>query len=305
MADDMSPGEDSARVGEPRVPATMREALAAAAQLAPDGRGRLHASSLLQSWPGMVHGGGVVALLDAAAGALAGGPMPRLLEGRLTATVPTETSLDLDGYVDEQVVRLTILRGGQILGSGAISGLEAAPAATGTFWRGGDDGSPLPLSEHCLACGRDNPLGLQAELRFDDTGVWARLSPRAPWRAPDGGWHLAVAPVLLDEIAWWLGALVMKEGGLTNRFRVMLLRPDALFAGPLVGAGRFDAVTPVDRKRIFWRTETALLTADGVPVATASIVFRGGADYSARQMEYFRRRTPRAVFRRMFPAYAS
>ena len=34
---------------------------------------------------------------------------------------------------------------------------------------------------------------------------------------PAGGLHPALAPVVLDEIAWWLGALAMREGGLTNR----------------------------------------------------------------------------------------
>ena len=39
-------------------------------------------------------------------------------------------------------------------------------------------------------------------------------------------------------------------------------------------------------------------------LATAAIVFRAGADYSARQMTYFRSRTDPEVFARMFPAYA-
>jgi hypothetical protein len=102
----------------------------------------------------------------------------------------------------------------------------------------------------------------------------------------------------------WLGALLMKEGGLTNRISLRLLRPDAPFAGPRLAAGRFADVTPIDKKRTFWRTETALHGADGAPLATASIVFHGGADYSARQMEYFRPRTPPEIFRRMFPNYA-
>jgi hypothetical protein len=43
------------------------------------------------------------------------------------------------------------------------------------------------------------------------------------------------------------------------------------------------------------------VTEAGEIVATASIVFRGGAEYSGRQMAYFRPRTPPDVFRRMFP----
>jgi hypothetical protein len=63
-------------------------------------------------------------------------------------------------------------------------------------------------------------------------------------------------------------------------------------------------VTPVDRKRTFWRTESTLSTSSGALIATASIVFRGGADYSERQMAYFKARTPPGIFRRMFPNYA-
>jgi hypothetical protein len=85
---------------------------------------------------------------------------------------------------------------------------------------------------------------------------------------------------------------------------VTLFAPDAPFGEPLVAAGRFEDVTAVDRKRTFWRTESALMTESGAPLAAASIVFRGGADYSARQMEYFRRRTVPDVFRRMFPSHA-
>ena len=66
---------------------------------------------------------------------------------------------------------------------------------------------------------------------------------------------------------------------------------------------RYADVTPVDRKRTFWRTESTLSTSSGTLIATASIVFRGGADYSERQIPYFKLRTPPDVFRRMFPNY--
>lgn len=316
----MTSGEGGQRLGAPRLPATIDEAFAAALEIAPGGGGRFHAPSRLQSWPGMVHGGGVVALLDAAACALGGARTSRVVEGRLTASVPTETPLTLEGYADAGGTRLTILHDGQILASGTTSAIEKGARTTDAIHElaGGvssadrsrpwpqvrDEAWPLPTSEHCLACGADNPLGLQAGLRFDDTGVWALLLPRSPWLVREGGWHAAVAPVLLDEISWWLGAVVAREGGLTNRLRVTLHQREAGFAGPLVGAGRFDAVTPVDRRRTFWRTESALWASDGALVATASVVFRGGPEYSAHQMEYFRSRTPLAVFGRMFPNYA-
>jgi hypothetical protein len=109
--------------------------------------------------------------------------------------------------------------------------------------------------------------------------------------------------VLLDEVAWWLGALVMKEGGLTNRLAISILEPDLAADGVVVAAGRFDRVTRVDRKGTFWRSELALGTPAGKALATASIIFRGGAEYSTSQMPYFRSRAPADVFLRMFPNY--
>ena len=270
--------------------------------LAGSGRGRLEAPKSLQSWPGVVHGGCLVALVDAAAVRLGRAPGPRRVDGRLTSSVPTETALDLRAGRDGGTVSLTILQGGHTLTSGTVADLTSAGSAP--TWRGGSAGDSLPMSEGCLACGAQNPLGLQVALSFDEEGVWARLTPRAPWRAGGGRLHAALAPVLLDEVAWWLGALVMKQGGLTNRLAVTLHEPDAPFDGALIASGRFADVTPVDRKRTFWRTESTLSTSSGTLIATASIVFRGGTDYSERQMAYFKPRTSPEIFRRMFPNYA-
>ena len=271
--------------------------------LAGSGRGRLEAPKSLQSWPGIVHGGCLVGLVDAAAIRLGRAAGPRRVDGRLTSSVPTETALHLQVDRGDGAVGLTILQNGHTLTSGSVVDLPATPA-TARAWTGDGDGSPLPMSDDCLACGAQNPLGLQVALSFDEEGVWARLTPRAPWRAGGDRLHAAVAPVLLDEVAWWLGALVMKEGGLTNRLAVSLHEPDAPFDGALIASGRFADVTPVDRKRTFWRTESTLSTSSGTLIATASIVFRGCIDYSERQMAYFKPRTPPEVFRRMFPNYS-
>jgi len=241
--------------------------------------------------------------VDAAAGRLGRAPGPRRVDGRLTSSVPTETALDLQVDRGDRALGLTILRDGHTLTSGSVADLPSPPAAAHA-WSGGGDGSSLPMSDYCLACGAQNPLGLQATLCFDDEGVWARLTPRAAWRAPGDRLHPALAPVLLDEVAWWLGALVMKQGGLTNRLAVDIHDTEAPVDGTLVAAGRFADVTPVDRKQTFWRTESTLATASGRLLASASIVFRGGADYSERQIPYFKPRTPPETFRRMFPNYA-
>ena len=227
---------------------------------------------------------------------------PRRVEGRLTSSVPLETALDLETGCNDDIVSLSIRQDGQTLTSGGVSPLGEPPATTP--WRGNGAGSPLPMSDQCLACGARNPIGLQVTLAFDGEGVWARLEPREAWRASGDRLHPALAPVLLDEVAWWLGALVMKEGGLTNRLEINLYEADAPFDGPLVAAGRFTDVTPIDRKRTFWRTESTLTTSSGHLLASASIIFRGGPDYSARQIPYFKPRTPPEVFRAMFPNYA-
>jgi len=172
----------------------------------------------------------------------------------------------LDGKVDPGLLRDRIA----IVGSSAIS-LK--------------DYFQTPFSSAAL------PYLTGSELQAHHASQLVRLAPALP-------------AVVLDEIAWWLGALVAKEGGLTNRIALTLLRPAAVASGPVTAVGRFADVTPVDRRRTFWRTRSALLAADGTLLATAAIVFRAGADYSERQMAFFRARTDPAIFERMFPNHA-
>jgi len=282
---------------------TIALALARAVRLGADGRGRFEAGPELQSWPGIVHGGGLVAALDEAALRLGAGKGARRIEARLTSSVPAGPSVALEGYAREGMAGVSLLDDGQPLTTATVSALGPEDGSGAPAWAGGTAGWPLPMSEQCLACGAANPLGLQVRLAFDDDGVWARLTPRESWRAA-GALHPALAPVALDEVAWWLGALVMKEGGLTNRISVALLDPGAPVDGEVVAAGRFEEVAPVDRRRTFWRTAVTLGAGDGRLLARAAIVFRGGPEYSARQLDYFQPRTAPGVFRRMFPNYA-
>jgi acyl-coenzyme A thioesterase PaaI-like protein len=306
MAGGMNPREYSTRARAHPTGPDVGDVMAAAAKLESDGRGRFLAPPLLQSWPGIVHGGGLVALLDSAAAALGSDHAPRRIEGRLTSSVPLDTPLALEGHADGGgAVTVTILDGAQPLTSATIGRGEIEDTAPDPGWRaGGREGWPMPPSDQCLACGAHNPLGLQLGLRFDADGVWARFLPREPWRRSGGRLASALPAVVLDEVAWWLGALVTKEGGLTNRIDLTLLRPDAIAPGPVTAVGRFADVTPVDRRQTFWRTRSALLAADGTLLATAAIVFRAGADYSDRQMAFFRSRTDPAIFERMFPNHA-
>jgi hypothetical protein len=256
----------------------------------------------LQSWPGIVHGGGLAAILDAGSRALGTRDEPRVIEARLTSSVPVATALVLEGSAGAEGAVITILQDGQTLTSASVRPSTTAPGAAPPEWEP-RAGTALPMSDDCLACGARNPLGLQQALRFDADGVWARLVPREPWRLDAARAHAALAPVLLDEVAWWLGALMMREGGLTNRIQVTLHASPLPAAGALFAAGRFADVTPVDRKRTFWRTACALFDEGGRTLAEAAIVFRGGPEWSTRQMSYFKARTDAATFARMFPNY--
>ena len=180
-----------------------------------------------------------MAILDAATRALGIPDAARVVEGRLTASVPIATELVLDGRAHEGGASLTVVHEGQTLSSASVS-VGPAPEPAPAAWRGGAAGWVLPMSEDCLACGSRNPLGLQTALRFDEDGVWARLTPRTPWLVEPGRTHAALAPVLLDEVAWWLGALTMREGGLTNRIQVTLGAAALPAGGPLLAAGRFS-----------------------------------------------------------------
>jgi hypothetical protein len=301
MVRGMNRAEYSTRA-EPASGAAIGHVLAGAARAEAGNRRRLRAPAALESWPGIVHGGGLVALMDLAARTAGGPGGPRTLEGRLTSPVPSETALALEARVEPGLTALAITRDGQSLASGVLSsGVQPPPPAP---WRGGQAGDRLPMSDRCLACGSSNPVGLHVGLCWDGEGVWARLEPPASWLEAGGRLHPALAPVLLDEVAWWLGALTMGEGGLTNRIAIAWRDPAAAVRGAVVAAGRLGDVTAVDRKRTFWRTAPALLTEEGEVLATASIVFRGGREYSSRQLDYFRPRTPPEVFARMFPRYA-
>jgi len=249
-----------------------------------------------------VHGGGLVAILDAAARALGGPEAPRVIEGRLTSSVPIATPLALEGSARGESAAITIFQNGQTLTSATVRPPSAALRVVPPPRTPGN-GTTLPMSDDCLACGARNPLGLQQALRFDEEGVWARLTPRPPWRVDAARIHDALAPVVLDEVAWWLGALMMREGGLTNRIQVTFHASPLPAAGPLLAIGRFADVTPVDRQRTFWRTACALFDEGGRVLAEAAIVFRGGPEWSARQMPYFKARTDGATFGRMFPGY--
>lgn len=93
---------------------------------------------------------------------------------------------------------------------------------------------------------------------------------------------MALFTVLLDEIAWWLGALASGEAGVTTEISVTLDRPVSAFGEPVVVLGERERTAPLDRKRHFWNADAAIFTAAGDRLAWGSVVFAASRAYSAR-----------------------
>src|SRR5499433_3063287 len=145
----------------------------------------------------------------------------------------------------------------------------------------GDDAAqyPLPISRTCFACGTDNELGLRAELAFDANAVRGTWQPRAPFRRADGTLAPAALTTLLDEAAFWLGALATGESGMTTELRVTLHAP-APADGPITVSGARSTVHARASDPRYWETAVAARDAAGRLVATANITFvavRGAA----------------------------
>src|SRR5262249_14134691 len=129
----------------------------------------------------------------------------------------------------------------------------------------------LPVSRACFACGTDNALGLRAQLAFDAAAVRGTWRPREPFRQADGTLAPAALTTLLDEAAFWLGALATGESGMTTELRVALHR-SVPFEAPVTVSGARAAVRPRDDDARYQDTEI-VARAGGEVVATARITF--------------------------------
>ncbi|PYO20017.1 MAG: hypothetical protein DMD88_13345 [Candidatus Rokuibacteriota bacterium] len=161
---------------------------------------------------------------------------------------------------------------------------------------------PLPVSRTCFACGVANKLGLHAQLEFDDAEVRGTWKPRAPFRTAGGALTTAALTTLCDETAFWIGALVTGESGMTTDLAVTLHRA-VPFDAPLTVTGSRAAALPQADHR-YWDTEVVARTEDRTLVASARITFavvRGAARRLVRGMLAM---NDPAVVARVFPAYA-
>jgi acyl-coenzyme A thioesterase PaaI-like protein len=250
----------------------------------------------LQGLPDTAHGGTVLAVFDRVGGL--GGP--REIVGTYRRRVPPGVPLVLRrqrqaGATSFVVAddRTTFVEGRVVSGNGPDPG----PAPT---LEGG--GRPLPVSRSCFACGVDNAVGLRVRLRFDDAAVRADWAPPPHVTTAGGTVSWAAITTLLDEAAFWLGALATGESGMTTELRVRLDRPAPSGVG-LVVSGRRAEVRPRADGR-YRDTTVAVHDADGAPVASGDITFVAVRGAARRLVAWLGSTNPPDALREVFPAYA-
>jgi len=252
----------------------------------------------LQGLPDTAHGGSVLALFDLVAAP--GGP--RRLDGHYLKRVPLGVPLRLrtrrgpDGCHLELSERDAVLVRGRVAAAAPPDGTNAVVPLPA------DDAMALPISRTCFACGVDNALGLRARLRADADAVGGTWTPR-PGFADAGGRLAPVAlTTLLDEAAFWLGALATGEAGMTTELRVTL-HAEAAAGSAITVAGARAAVRPrADDPRY---TDTALTArdADGRLVASAAITFVAVRGAARRLVTGMLAVSEPELLRRVFPSY--
>lgn len=276
---------------------TIDALLRAAVSGAPDDL-QLTLDPVFQGLPDTAHGGTLLALFDA----LAGRDAARRIVGHYRRRVPLAVRLKLGVTRGPDAVECRVLDGaGAVLVEGRV---EKAGAGDATVVPPPAAGVPLPVSRTCFACGVDNPAGLRARLAFDERTVGGAWTP-GPGFAHAGG---ALAPValttLLDEAAFWLGALATGESGMTTELRVTL-HDGATGAGAVHVGGERAAVRPRAEDARYWETRVTATDASGRLLASAAITFVTIRGAARRLVSGLLAVNPADVVRRVFPAYTA
>jgi acyl-coenzyme A thioesterase PaaI-like protein len=250
-----------------------------------------------QGLPDTAHGGSLLAVFDAVAGR--GGA--RVIEGQYHRRVPLGVPLALRIGEDGEARAFELAEAGAVLARGRVS-------------PGGGTGGPspalpapaapaLPVSRTCFACGTDNPLGLRLRLRADDAAVGGTWTPRPGFTAFDGTLAPVALTTLLDEVAFWLGALATGESGMTTTLHVTLHRPVAAGTRLLVAGSRAE-VRPRPGDPRYLHTSVVALDEAGRPVASAAITFVAVRGAARRLVAGLLAVNPPELLRRVFPGYA-
>ncbi|HEX9821308.1 MAG TPA: hypothetical protein VGD07_17030 [Methylomirabilota bacterium] len=250
-----------------------------------------------QGLPGAAHGGVVLAAFD-----LVGGrPGTRDVHGHYLRRVPLGVPLRLrvrgaPGASDLELSEAdTLLVAGRIGEAGPPPATLAPPPAA--------DAMALPVSRGCFACGTDNPLGLGVQLRADDVTVGGSWRPRPGFVATDGTLAAAAITTLLDEAAFWLGALATGESGMTTNLKVTVHAAGGATGAITVTGARASARAHAGDLR-YWDTEVVACDGDGRLLASAVITFVAIRGAARRLVTGMLAINAPDLVRRVFPAYA-
>ena len=259
------------------------------------GRRTLTLDPRFQGLPDTAHGGSVLAVFDALAAATG----PREIRGVYRRRVPLGVPLALAVRRDTDGARFELTDGRATLVDGRVE--RSADVVTEAA-RPVETAYPLPISDRCFACGTKNEIGLRVGLEFGERAVAGELAPGERLRSDAGTVATAGLTTLLDEAAFWLGALATGEAGMTTDLRVSLHRP-AVFGTRLTVSGLRARVRPHADDPRYWQTETAIHDDRGALIASGRITFVAVRGVAKRLATGMLATNPADVVRRVFPAY--
>lgn len=251
-----------------------------------------------QGLPDTAHGGTVLAAFHLATG-IERAAVRGLYRRRVPVGEPLHLSLTRDG--DDLTCRLTDDAGALV--DGHVRALDPSRPDEGEapLKFSVDDGDPVPISRSCFACGIDNALGLRAQLRHDPAAVGGVWRPEANHHV-DGVLTPVALMALLDEAAFWLGALASGEAGMTTDLAVTLLGP-VPFGAPITVAGLRSTVRARADDRRYWDTRVAAWDDGGRRVAEAAITFVAVRGAARRLVTGMLSMNPPDRVRRVFPTH--
>jgi hypothetical protein len=248
--------------------------------------------------PDTAHGGTLLALFDA----LAGMRHPRRIVGHYRRRVPLGVPLALDVRRAPEATACRVLdAAGAVLVEGCV---EDGPPGAAAAAAPGPSAAPLPVSRTCFACGVDNAIGLRARLAFDERTVAGAWRPRPAFAGPDGALAPVALTTLLDETAFWLGALATGESGMTTELHVTL-HGGAAADGVVRVSGERATVRPRADDPRYWQTRCTAADVSGRVIASAAITFVTVRGAARRLVAGLLGVNPPEVVRRVFPAYTT
>src|SRR5688572_10239128 len=249
-----------------------------------------------QGLPDTAHGGTVLALFDAVAASSG----RREIVGHYRRRVPLGVPLKLGITRSARAVGCRVL---DAAGGVLVEGHVQTPAAVDAGGGPVSADVPLPVARTCFACGIDNPIGLRARLAFDGHAVGGSWTPDSRFVASDGRLAAVALTTLLDEAAFWLGALATGESGMTTELRVTLYDGGAAGETVRIGGARAGVRPRADGR--YWQTRVDAWDARGALLASAAITFVTVRGAARRLVSGLLAVNPADVVRRVFPAYTT